>query len=74
MDCDAGDGRLLRIEMHPGESFHVPPGAVHRFTAITDCIGFEASTPQFEDRVRVEAEYGEPDVGGLPTAMIGGAV
>src|SRR5262245_33369842 len=36
--------------MHPGESYHVPPGAVHRVEAITDCVFFEASTPVFDDR------------------------
>jgi len=40
--------------MHPGESWHVPPGAVHRVEAITDCVFFEASNAVFDDRVAVE--------------------
>ena len=67
VDYDAGDGKLTRILMYPGMSVHVPAGAPHRVTAITECTFFEVSTPHFNDRVRVEAEYGEPETGGLPT-------
>ncbi len=67
VDYDPGDGTLARILMSAGMAVHVPAGAPHRVTAITDCTFFEASTAHFDDRVRVEAEYGEPEVGGLPT-------
>jgi hypothetical protein len=45
----------------------VPAGAPHRVRAMTDCTFYEWSTPVFNDRVRVELEYGEPEAGGLPT-------
>src|SRR3990167_1082027 len=48
IDYDGGDGKLTRRRMSAGESYHIPPGAVHRFEAFTDCIVFEASTPHFE--------------------------
>lgn len=48
-------GTLQVTEMRPGMAFHVPPGAVHQVEAIEDCVFFEASTPVFEDRVKVEA-------------------
>lgn len=67
VDYDAGDGTLTRLAMREGMSVHVPAGAPHRVTAILDCVFFECSTPVFDDRVRVEAEYGEPETGGLPT-------
>jgi len=67
VDYDAGDGKLSRLPMSPGMTVHVPAGAPHRVTAITDCTFIEGSTPVFDDRVRVEAEYGEPETGGLPT-------
>lgn len=67
VDYDAGDGKLSRLVMSPGMTVHVPAGAPHRVTAITDCTFIEGSTPVFDDRVRVEADYGEPDVAGLPT-------
>lgn len=60
-------GRLIRLFLKPGDMVHVPAGAPHRVTAVSDCVFFEWSTPVFDDRVRCEAEYGEPDVGGLPT-------
>lgn len=70
VDYDGGHGTLVRVTMEPGESFHIPPGAVHRFVAITDCVVFEASTAHYDDRVRVEDRYGVPHLGaefGLPT-------
>lgn len=67
VDYDKGDGKLTRMVMSAGMSVHVPVGAPHRVTAITDCTFFECSTPVFDDRVRLEAFYGEPEVGGLPT-------
>lgn len=51
----------------PGAMVHVPAGAVHRVKAITDCVFYEWSTPIFDDRVRVEKEFGEEEKGGLPT-------
>lgn len=64
---DDGEGNLVHVTMHPGQTFHVPTFAPHRVKAITDCVFFEASVPVFDDRVRVEEEYGEPETGGLPT-------
>jgi mannose-6-phosphate isomerase-like protein (cupin superfamily) len=67
VDYDAGDGQLTRLAMSPGMSVHVPAGAPHRVTAIVDSVFFECSTPVFNDRVRVEKEYGEEETGGLQT-------
>lgn len=67
VEYDDGTGTLVRRVMNVGEMVHVPPGAPHRVTAVTACLFFEWSTPHFNDRVRVEAEYGEPDTGGLPS-------
>lgn len=46
------------IRMEPGDAHRVPPGTVHRFRAVTDCVLFEVSTPELEDVVRVEDDYG----------------
>ena len=67
MDDGSGQHRLRRPRMMPGESYRIPAGAVHRVTAITDCVFFEVSTPWHDDRVRVERLYGEPKGTGLPT-------
>jgi mannose-6-phosphate isomerase-like protein (cupin superfamily) len=67
VEWDNGDGTLALMTLRPGQMVHVPPGAPHRVTAITDCVFYEWSTPHFHDRVRCEAEYGQPEAGGLPT-------
>ncbi len=64
---DKGDGFLTTFTMEPGQSYHIPVGAVHRVRALEDCVFFECSTPVFDDRVRCEAQYGLPESGGLPT-------
>ena len=52
------DGALAKIEMQPGDRFHVTPKTVHRMTAIEDCDVFEVSTPELDDVVRLEDRYG----------------
>lgn len=67
VDSDDGRGQLVSTLLHPGHMVHVPPGAPHRVRAISDCVFYEWSTPHFNDRVRCEKDYGEPETGGLPT-------
>jgi len=64
---DNGNGKLQSRIIGPGKSFHFPPGIVHQEYAITDVQIIEASTPHFNDRVRVEKKYGLNMNGGLPT-------
>jgi quercetin dioxygenase-like cupin family protein len=47
-----------RQPLGPGEAWHVAPGTVHRFRAVTDCLLVEVSTPELEDVVRLEDDYG----------------
>lgn len=61
------DGELCETRFKAGEAFHTPAGVVHQEEAITDCVLIEFSTPVFDDRVRVEREYGLDESGGLPT-------
>ncbi len=44
-----------------GAAFRLPPGTVHRVTAIEDARVLEASTPHLEDVVRLEDRYGRTD-------------
>ena len=67
---DSGTG-LVATSMCAGESYHIPPGAVHQVEAVTRCVFFETSTPHYDDRVRMEAHYGLPEGGGLPTTRVG---
>jgi len=64
---DKGDGVLNEKILRAGDSFHFPPKSVHQEEALSDCVIVEASTPFFNDRVRVEGIYGLPTKGGLPS-------
>lgn len=50
--------KLVKHDLRPGDRMHVPPGTVHRMTAIEDCDIFEVSTPDLDDVVRLEDRYG----------------
>jgi mannose-6-phosphate isomerase len=50
--------QLDRIELIPGESVQIPPGLVHRTTALEDSIVLEASTYHPDDVVRLDDMYG----------------
>jgi mannose-6-phosphate isomerase-like protein (cupin superfamily) len=50
------------LTMGPGDSRHITPGTVHRFRAVTDTLLFEVSTPELEDVVRIEDDYGREGV------------
>ncbi len=67
---DNGSGKLVERIVGPGDVVHFAPGVVHQEQAITDCVLIEASTPHFNDRVRVEEIYGSSDIAGLPTTSI----
>ncbi len=52
---------LTSQHLGPGDTIHLPPGALHRITAITDLTFAEVSTAQpgwREDVVRLEDKYG----------------
>jgi mannose-6-phosphate isomerase len=50
------DQRVERLG--PGDSRHIAPGTIHRFRAVTDCTLFEVSTPELDDVVRLEDDFG----------------
>jgi len=48
------------VTLHPGQSFHIYPGRVHRFCASKHGIGvrlLEVSTPELDDVVRLSDDY-----------------
>ena len=51
-------GPLQRLEMKPGDVFHITPGTLHRMTALEDSDLVEVSTPETDDVVRLEDRYG----------------
>ena len=67
---DLGNGKLISKVVKAGDSFHFPPGLVHQEEALTKCEIIEASTPHFNDRVRVEKRYNIKNDKGLPSTKI----
>jgi len=60
-------GKLkIRFEKKSG-SLKSPPGSVHQEEALSNCIIIEASSPHFNDRVRVEEKFGIKIKSGLPS-------
>ncbi len=57
-------GKLLltfgeeKLEIGVGEVIHVPPKTVHRLEALEDSEFIEVSTPELDDVVHVEDDYG----------------
>jgi len=62
-------GEIVKKELREGNWLHFPKGSIHQETAISDVEIIEVSTPHFNDRVRVEEEFGlnPNDFQGLPT-------
>jgi mannose-6-phosphate isomerase-like protein (cupin superfamily) len=67
---DIGDKILQEKIIEAGDVVHFPPGLIHQEEAITDCELIEASSPHFNDRVRVEEIYGFGEPKGLPSTNI----
>ncbi len=52
------DGRLEPLRLGAGEFRRVPVGKRHRFEAVTDTRIIEVSTPELDDVVRLEDDFG----------------
>ena len=64
---ETDEGELAETFVTAGQAIHFPVGCVHQEIAVTDCEIIEVSTPFLNDRVRVEAEFGEEADFGLPS-------
>lgn len=51
-------GQMVPTTFLPGQSVRIPPHTRHRLKAIEDTTLFEVSTPELEDVVRLEDDYG----------------
>ena len=58
LHLEDSEGELQSIEMEHGDSYRIPVGARHRFAAIEDTRLVEVSSPEIEDVVRVEDDFG----------------
>jgi len=52
------DGRMEVHELGPGDHRRIPTGRTHRFEALEDVELVEVSTPELDDVVRVEDDFG----------------
>jgi len=58
VEVEGSDGRMESTVLEPGQCIRIPPLTRHRLQAIEDTTLFEVSTPELEDVVRVEDDYG----------------
>jgi len=58
LSLESADGSIEQIEMGPGDHRRVPTGRIHRFEAIELTELVEVSTPELDDVVRLEDDYG----------------
>jgi mannose-6-phosphate isomerase len=54
---DSADA-LIVDELRPGEVVDVPRGRIHRVNALEESVLIEVSTPELDDVVRLEDDYG----------------
>jgi mannose-6-phosphate isomerase len=52
------DGVVRVEELGPGEHRHVPTGRIHRYEAIERTELMEVSTPELDDVIRIEDDFG----------------
>ena len=58
LSLEVGEEKVEYIELGPGEAYHISPGTVHRFCALsTDVVLIEVSTPELGDVVRLQDDY-----------------
>jgi len=55
---EGDDGVVRTEELGPGDHRHVPAGRIHRYEAIDRCEIVEVSTPELDDVVRLEDDFG----------------
>ena len=58
LEIEGSDGRLVPNTVEPGQCIRIPPHTKHRLKAIEDTTFFEVSTPELEEVVRLEDDYG----------------
>lgn len=53
------ESEMEKLIMAKGASYHIQPGVIHRFCAPSSgCTLIEVSTPELEDVVRIQDDYG----------------
>ncbi len=52
------EGVVQTVELGPGAARHVATGRIHRYEAIERCELMEVSTPELDDVIRIEDDFG----------------
>ena len=58
LTLENGAGVIEDRELGPGEGAHVAVNRRHRFTAIETCTLIEVSTPELDDVIRLQDDFG----------------
>jgi mannose-6-phosphate isomerase len=58
LTLENAEGVVEDRELGPGEGAHVPTGRTHRYEAIETCHLVEVSTPELDDVVRIQDDFG----------------
>ena len=56
LEDDAGN--VVATELGPGQGAHIPVGRIHRYEAIERVEIIEVSTPEIDDVIRIEDDFG----------------
>ena len=58
VEIEGSGGRMVSTLLQPAQCVRIPPLTKHRLEAIEDTTFLEVSTPELEDVVRLEDDYG----------------
>ena len=58
LTLEDASGAIRVEELGPGDHRHVSTGRIHRFAAIERCELVEVSTPELDDVIRLEDDFG----------------
>jgi mannose-6-phosphate isomerase-like protein (cupin superfamily) len=58
LTLEGDDGAVEQEELGPGDHRRVVTGRIHRYEAIERCELIEVSTPELDDVIRLEDDYG----------------
>lgn len=58
LEIEDSTGTIQRSEVGPGFAYDVLPGRRHRVTALSDVRLIEVSTPELDDIIRYEDDFG----------------
>ncbi len=58
LTLQAADGTVAEEDLGPGDHRRVEAGRIHRYEALERCEIVEVSTPELDDVVRLEDDYG----------------